>query len=260
MAPFTTNAQTLRVPTSGVATVSMVAEGAGATNTEATPASVLLSPNKMQAHMVVSQETLDDSAFNLVGYMAERAGSAMGAEEDTQISTSDQSPPNFTGSFDGTTITSVDEAISTQLAYVDIPTLFFALPSQYRGQGCYWFCNSVLLTLLSQLVDTAGRPMLAGTTMGAQPVSDDALMNANADVIGTIFGKPVLESQTDNGGLYIGNLNYYGLCTKGGIVAAASEHIGFATGVVHYRFTQRIDGAILIADAFRSMDGLATLT
>lgn len=235
-------------------------EQAGATNTEPTPASVLLSPNKMQAHFQVSQETIDDSAFNIVGYLAERAGSAMGAEEDAQVATATGTAPQFTGSLDSTTITSVAEATSTQLAYVDLPTLFFALPSQYRGEGCYWICNAVLLTLLSQLVDTAGRPMLAGTTTGAMPISDDALLHGNAGVIGTIFGRPVLELGVDNGGLYIGNLNYYGICSKGGVVVAASEHIGFATGEVHFRITQRIDGAVLLADAFRSMDGLATLT
>jgi len=260
VAQFTTDAQTLRVPTSGVATVTMAAEQAGATNTEPTPSSVLLSPNKMQAHFQISQETIDDSAFNIVGYLAERAGSAMGAKEDQQISTATGTAPEFTGSLDSTTITSVDEATSTELAYVDLPTLFFALPSQYRGEGCYWMCNAAFLTFLSQLVDTAGRPILAGTTQGAMPVTDDATLHGNQGVIGTIFGRPVLEAQTDAGGIYIGNLNYYGLCTKGGLVVAASEHIGFATGEVHFRITQRIDGAVLVADAFRSMDGITSLT
>lgn len=253
--PFSTDAQTLRVPTSGVATAAMVSEGAGGSDNEPTPGSALLAPKKMQSKMVVSDETLEDSPFNVVGYLAERAGSAMGALEDVQMATSNGTPPNFTGSFDAnTSIAHLTEATPGTLTYADLVELFFLLPTQYHTAFTYWFAGSAMLILLSQMVDAvAGRPIFAPLTEGVNVVTD---MPGN---IGIMLGRPVLQVPVAGDNLYIGDLRHYGLCDKGGIRAAASEHITFNTDQVTFKFTQRVDGTVLLAEAFKSVEGITAI-
>ena len=259
---FTSVGQSLKVPTSGVATAGMVGEGA--TQAEATPtlASILLTKKKAQARFRVSDEMLEDSAFNLVSYFAERGGSALGALEDVQFSTSNGTAPNITESLESATITPFAEASATVMTYVDVVGLFFALPEQYRVLGCFWMGNSFMMQLLSSIVDANGRPIFTPGFNAPTVVTSEA---PPLGTVGTIFGHPVLELPLTEGtspqdaSLFVGVMNNYGYLDGGGITVRASEHIRWNEDEVEWKVTERIDGAVLLADSFREMLGIASV-
>ena len=250
---FTSNANTLRVPTSGVATAAMVAEAATAAQVNPTPASVLLSKKKAQAKFRTSDEMLEDSAFNLVSFFSDRAGSALGALEDVQFATSNGTAPNVTTSL-VTGVTDVAEATSTVLTYKDLVKLFFALPKAYRRDALF-AADGTTLQLLSTLIDANGRPILAPGMQQATVVEDTV-----PGQVGTVFGRPIVDLPFTSGSLWVGSPKLaYGYLDGGPINVRTSEHVAWATDEVEWKITERFDGAVMLADAARKMLALATV-
>lgn len=250
---FTSAANTLRVPVTGVATAAMAAEGATAGQGEPTLTSKLLSKKKMQVRFVASEEMLQDSAFNLAGFYSERAGSAFGALEDVQFAASNGTAPNITESLASATITAVTEATSTVLVYEDVVKLLYNVPQQYHAETVF-MGDSTIMQLLSQLVDGNSRPVFTGASSAPGVVNDQM-----SGQTGTIFGRPVLLVPTTAQSLFCGVLSNYGILDGGGMTIQASEHVGWTTDVMNFKVTQRIDGVVLLEESFREMLALATV-
>jgi HK97 family phage major capsid protein len=250
---FTSESNTLRVPTAGVATAAMAAEGATAAQGEPTFGSQLLSKKKAQATFKASEEMLADSAFNLVSLFSERAGAAIATLEDVQIATSNGTAPNITESLGSATITDVAEATSTVLTYADVVKLFFAVPDQYH-QSAAWFGNAGMMQFLSSLLDGNGRPIFTPAGQAPQVVGD-----STAQAVGTIFGRPVYLVPLAAGSLFCGDPAYYGMLDGGGLVVKVSDVVSWATDLVDFKVTERFDGAVLLEDAFRKMIGIASV-
>jgi HK97 family phage major capsid protein len=250
---FTSDSNTLRVPTAGVATAAMAAEGATAAQGEPTWGSQLLSKKKAQAVFKASEEMLQDSAFNLVSVFAERAGSALAALEDTQICTSNGTAPNITESLGSATITEVAEATSTVLIYEDVVDVFFGLPDQYH-QGAAWFGNAQMMGFLSILLDGNGRPIFTPGG-GAPAIVGDSV----AGQVGTIFGRPVYLVPLANGSLFVGDPSYYGMLDGGPVTVKVSDAPSWSTDLVDFKVTERFDGAVLVEDAWRCVKAIASV-
>jgi HK97 family phage major capsid protein len=250
---FTSAGNTLRVPVSGVATAAMAAEGTTAAQGEPTLSSKLLSKKKMQARFVASEEMLQDSAFSLVSFFSERAGSAFGALEDVQICTSDGTAPNMTESLGSATITEVTETTATELIYQDIVDVFFGVPSQYQARAV-WMGNPAMMGFLSSMVDGNSRPLFTPGQAAPGVVTDDV-----TGAIGTIFARPVMNVPLAAGSLFVGDPAMIGLLDGGGITAKASDTVGWTSDVVNFKVTQRVDCVILLEDAFRCIKGITAL-
>lgn len=251
---FTSPTAVLRTSSFSKATAAMVAEGAVAAEGSPAATAIVLTKKKMQVNIYVTIEELEDAAINLVGLLTERAGSALAETEDDQIATSTGTAPQFTSSFDLASITSVAEAVAGTLTFADFLALWFALPQPYRKNSVI-FGNSDVMALLSRLAPTGGRQWFVPNIAAAGVVGDPAA----AATIGTLFGRPVLEVNTDAGGLYIGDPRYYALLTSPGVSLRVLDQTQAATDSVEFRFTTREDGNIGPVDAFRSMDGLTTV-
>jgi HK97 family phage major capsid protein len=247
---FTTEGLTLRVPTGGAVTADTVAEGASGAQGEATFASEMLILHKIGVRMIASEEMLQDTAFNLMGIYGERAGAAIGAAEDVQICTTDGVAPNLTEAIAGG---NVDEATTTVLIYEDLNTLFFALGKAYQ-QSSTFLAGTVVCTLLSNMLDTNGAPILRVPAAAPTPVTD-----AMPQAIGTVIGRPIYHVPLAAGTLILGDLRGYGFVRKGGIFASMSTEVGFATDTIQFKFYERVDGRIIDDVAMKQMAALATV-
>ena len=246
---FQMTSATLRIPTAGAASVAMIAEGSAASADEPTFATDLLKAQKCQVRMRASIEMLADSPFNLVNIYTERAGTAIGAEEDTQICTSDGAAPNISEAISGG---NVAETTGEQLAYADVPKLYFSVGKAYRPNAV-WLGGAVVLELLSGLKSDSGQPTLSFP--GAANVVGDV-----PGATGTIFGRPVYEVPLASGRLIFGDPASYAFGRRDGIVATVSDQADFASDLVSFKFTERFDGRILDTVGLKQFSGLATLT
>lgn len=251
---FTTAAKTLRVPGAGKATAAMVAEGASGSQGEPSTTSTLFDKEKLRVKMRASEEMLEDSALNIVSFFTERAGAAMGEEEDVQIATSNGVTPNISESFDNAAITDITLATAVTLAYVDLVGLYFGVPQPYREDPSFaFFGDSGMAQFLSLLNDGNGRPILANALLAGTPTTDD-----QRQAVGMIFGKRFFEVPTAAGNLYAGALTFYGLLDGGGIRMRVLDQVAAASDDIEYRWTLRFDGNLMLADAFRGLTGITT--
>lgn len=258
---FTSNSQSLRIPVAASSLSDAAMVGEGSTATEATPqlTSKLLQKRKGQARFAASDEMLEDSAFNLVTFFAERGGSALGALEDIQFCRAAQTDPNISESLEQASITAVAEATSGVLTYQDVVKLFFAVPEQYRTSGLIWMGNAFMMQLLSSLLDLNGRPVFAPGFSAPLVTTSEAPPQGT---VGSIFGHPVLElpftegSSPQSADLWIGMMSNYAYLDGGGITVRASEHSRWAEDMVEWKITERFDGSVMLEDSFRNMEGI----
>ena len=231
----------------------MVAESATQAQGEPSLTTKVLSKKKAQAKFRTSDELLMDSAFNLVSFFAERAGSALGQLEDVQFATSNGTAPNVSAAV-GAGVTDVAEATTTVLTYEDVVKLFFAVPTQYH-QNAIWTADTTTLNLLSILLDGNGRPIF---TPG---LASPAVVGAGGSgQVGNIFGRPIFLMPYTSGTLICGDQRLgYGYLDGGPINIRSSEHVAWATDEVEWKITERFDGQVLLADAMRKMLALATV-
>ena len=248
---FTTTGLTLRVPTAGAATADTIAEGASGAQGEPTFASEMLILHKIGCRCIASEEMLQDTAFNLMQIYGERAGAAIGLQEDTQICTTDGVSPNLTEAIAGG---NVDEATTTVLIYEDLNTLFFSLGKAYQPNSTF-LAGTVVCTLLSNMLDTNGAPILRVPSQAPGPVTDIASPQA----IGTVLGRPLYHVPLTAGTLLLGDLRGYAFVRKGGIYASMSTEVGFATDTIQFKFYERVDGRIIDDVAMKQMADLATV-
>lgn len=262
----TSPALTLRVPVMGVATAAMAAEGAVASQGEPTNTSILLSKKKMQFVAQASEESLMDSAFNVVSLFTERAASAFGQYEDVQICTSDGSAPDISGSLEtpnnhwtssgaaAQTITAYSEAVSGTLGYDDVLGIFFALPKQYRNSpSCIWMGDATMMRILSQIVDANGRPIFAPASNAASPMGDSV-----PAAVGTIFGKDVVEVPLTSTNLFFGDMAYYYILEGERMSLKSTDAVSWTADTIDFKITARWDGAIASTTPFRTCAGITT--
>ena len=247
---FTTTGLTLRVPTAGVVTADTIAEGASGAQGEPTFLSEMLILHKLGVRMIASEEMLQDSAFNLMGIYAQRAGEGIGAAEDLQIMTSGGVSPDLTEAYGGTLQTS---ATTTVLIYEDLNTIFFALGKAYQPNAV-WFGGTLVSRLLSNLMDGNDHPILKIPSQAPTPVTD-----STPSAIGTVLGRPYYHVPATAGELYFGDPRGYGFVRKGGIMASMSTEVGFATDTIQFKFYERIDGRIIDDSAIIYQDGIASV-
>ena len=249
---FTTDGNTLRVPTVGAVTADTIAEGAAGAQGEPLFASEMLILHKLGCRCIATDEMLADSAFNLMTIYGERAGAAIGAAEDLQICTTGGTSPDFTEAIAGGDVT---ETTTTELVYEDLNLIFFDLGKAYQPNST-WLAGTLVCTLLSNMVDSNGQPTLKIPSQAPGPVTDVASPNA----IGTVLGRPLYHVPLTAGVLLLGDLRGYGFVRKsGGIEAKISTEVGFATDTVQFKFTERADGRIIDDVAMKQSAGLATL-
>lgn len=250
---FTTTGATLRVPTAGAVTADTAAEGAAPLQGSAqvpTFTSEMMILHKIGVRMIASDEMLEDAAFNLMDIYGRRAGEGIGVAEDVQILTTGGSSPDLTEQLAGGIVTS---ATTTVMIFEDLNTLFFALGKAYQPNST-WLAGTLVMTLLSNMLDTNGAPILRIPDRAPTPVTD-----ATPQAIGTVLGRPIFHVPATGGELILGDLRGYGVVRKGGIVAKMSTDVGFATDTVQFKFTERIDGRILDDVAIKMTDEIATV-
>lgn len=254
---------TLRLPVMGVATAGMAAEGAVfGTQGEPTNTSILLSKKKMQFVAQASEESLMDSAFNVVSLFTERAASAFGQLEDVQICTSDGTAPDITGSLEtpnnnsagAQTITAYSEAVSGTLGYDDMLGIFFAVPKQYRNSpSCIWMGDATMMRILSQIVDANGRPIFAPSTNAAAPMGDSV-----PAAVGQIFGRDVVEVPLTSTNLFFGDMSYYYILEGERMAMKSTDAVSWSADTIDFKITARWDGAIASTTPFRTCAGITT--
>ena len=199
---------------------------------------VQLSAYKLSRIIKVSEELLNDSAFNLQSYLAGSFANAFGGAEETAFVTGAGStkPTGITVSA-GTGVTT---AAATALTADEIIGLYHSLARQYRSRATFMMNDSTAL-VLRKLKDGDNQYLWQPGLQASEP---DMLL-----------GKPVAISHdmasiaASAKSVLFADFSYYWIADRAGRVFNRLNELYAATGQIGFKASQRVDGKLTLAAA-----------
>lgn len=253
-----TDADTLTVPAEAtVGAVGGVAENAAIGETDSTFAEVTLRKKKAGRLVRSSRELLEDvsGAFSLVTILSNQASRKLAVYMDTQAATGNGTGTQHTDGLANNGSIGAITGTSGALTRAKVITLYNGLPSEWReGGGAVWMANSNVIGFLARLTDASDRPIYDLQNAAARPVAD----TLGTNVVNMVEGLPLIEVPFSTDILMLGLLEEgFGVLLDSGIrVEATTEgESAFSQDQVVWKFVERRDSAVLIADAFKKSDG-----
>ena len=222
---------------------SWIDEGEAIPETNTNFKQAILGAYKQGAMIKVSNELLNDSAFDIAAYIADRFGKVMGRSEEKAflVGTGDKQPTGLLNDTIGAEL-GATAGSQTAVTFDDIFKLYYSLKAPYRAKAVF-LCNEELLLQLMTLKDGQGNY-----------IWKPALDIGKPD---TILGRPIITSGYMPGiakgqkVLAFGDMNYYWIADRSSRTFrrlneryAEYDQVGFMT-------TQRVDGKLILPEAVK---------
>lgn len=237
----TETGETYKVPKSTArSTASIITEGDTIPDSDPSLGTASFTAYKYGFGLYCTQELLQDSTFDLTGYLAEQAGLAIGNAAGAHFVTGDGSSKP-TGIVTGATV-GVTGATSVAGAFDadDVFDLYHSVASPYaRSSAAAWMCNNSTLAAIRKLQD------------GASNYAFDVTIPPGSGASGTLLGRPVfVDPNVASVGLsakslIFGDFSKYWVRQAGDFRFEASEHYSFNTDRVTFRALVRLDGGLV---------------
>jgi len=198
---------------------------------------------KLGTMIKVSEELLNDSVFDLPGYIAKEFGRRIGNKEEDAFFNGDGSgkPTGIFHTTGGAQV-GITTANATAITADEVIDLFYSLRSPYRKNALF-VTNESTVKAIRKLKDGEGQYLW-------QP----SLKEGSTD---TILGKRILTSayvpQIAAGAKTIafGDFNYYWVADRQGRAFKRLNELYATTGQVGFLATQRVDGKLILSEAIK---------
>ena len=232
-------------------TATLISEAGAFTESDPTiNSSVSMSAYKFGNLLQISDELIQDSAFDIERYVGEALGTQIG-----------QSIAGYLVTGSGTAqpegiMTNCTVGVTSSTAVAGVPSianvlsLYASLPAQYRD-GASWVMHPDTFAGIVALNDTTGRSLVLPDLTSAQPMQ--------------MMGRPVYldtnvaTTGTANKSIYFGNLaEHFAIRMVNSVQVLASPDYAFANGLVTLRSQLRLDSKALNTDAARCFKGAST--
>ena len=199
---------------------------------------------KVGTMIKVSDELLNDSAFNLEAYISKEFGRRIGSKEEEAFFVGNGTGKP-TGIFNATGGASDGTKTSTAtIAFDDVMDLFYSVKSPYRKKAV-WVLNDTTVKALRKLKDNNGNYIWQPSVQAGQP---DMILNrpyhTSAFVPEIAAGKKVMA---------FGDFSYYWIADRQGRSFKRLNELYAANGQVGFLTSQRVDGKLILAEAVKTM-------
>lgn len=229
-----------------------IAESGSYTPSDETLTQASLSAFKAGTKIIVSEELLTDSAFDLTGFLTREFGERIGAlAEDSYINGNGTGKP--TGILDAAsavTVSSLPAGQVTTLTYAALAAAIYTVPAQYRANASILASDSLFVRLIT-LVDTTGRPVWNPSAAAGAPDTFAGI---------PIYTHPNLPASGANAkSMIVGDFNRaYWIRRVDSIYMQRQNELHSDSGQVGFRAYLRLDGKVVLADALRVVAFAAT--
>lgn len=235
------------------ASAAIIAEAGTVTESDPTLGTVTFGAYKFGFSVQVTNELATDSTFDLVGYLAEMSGRAIGNGFGAYAVTgtgSSQPAGVVTGATLGVTgATSVAGAFTGD----NLIDLYHSLPEPVaRARAAGWLMKNGTLGAVRKLKDSQNRYLF----------SVDIPPGSGAS--GTLLGRPVYADPnvaavaTSAKSVVFGDFSRYFVRLAGPLRFQRSDEVGFLNDLITFRALARIDGAVIDASGFKYFAGGAS--
>lgn len=205
---------------------------------------VSISAYKVATMLKISDELLNDSAFNLEAYISREFGRRIGSKEEEAFFTGDgKGKPTGIfnakgGAADGTTTTTAN------ITFDDVMDLFYSVKSPYRKKAV-WVLNDTTVKALRKLKDNNGNYIWQPSVQAGQP---DIILNrpyhTSSYVPELAAGAKVIA---------FGDFSYYWIADRQGRSFKRLNELFAATGQVGFLASQRVDGKLILSEAVKTL-------
>ena len=227
------------VSTSGTATI--VDEEASISSSDGTYSSLSFTPWKLSTGVLVSNELIEDSAFDLASWLESELTRRLAAGEQTYMVNGDgSSKPQ--GWMNGVTA-GPTAAGAAAIAADEIWDLFFTVPSAYRANAV-WMIKDATLAAVRKLKTTTNEYIYAPGFAGGQD---------------TLVGRPVYTSSdmdamtSGKRSIVVGDPSWYYIADQGSTRVEVSRERYFETDQTFVKAIRRFDAKISLADSGRCL-------
>lgn len=202
---------------------------------------VSLSAFKLGTFLKISEELLQDAAFNVEAYLADEFGRRIGAaEEEAFIAGDGRGKPIGIFAATGGAPSPVTTAKATDITADELIDLHYALRAPYR-KNATWLMNDATVKTVRKLKDTTGQYLWQpALTLGAPD---------------TILGRPVATStfvpeiKAGAKSVAFGDFSYYWIADRQGRSFKRLNELFATSGQVGFLATQRVDGKLILPEA-----------
>ena len=241
---FTTSSGSHKIPivaTKG--TASWIDEEGAVPESDDSFGQVSIEAHKVGTLIKVSEELLNDSAFNLEAYFTtEFARRINDKEEDAFFNGNGTGKPTGIFNATGGAQTGVTTGSSTTITADEIIDLFYSLKAPYRKKAI-WVLNDTTVTIIRKLKDGTGNYLWQPSLTAGSP--------------DTILGRPVYTSQfvpevaAGNKTVAFGDFSYYWIGDRQGITFRRLNEKYADTCQVGFLATKRLDGKLVLPEAIK---------
>lgn len=200
-----------------------------------------LSAYKYGILLQVARELIDDTAVDLLGYLAMQAGRALGNNFGYDLVNGRVSGPS--GLLSGTVtsspgVTGATTGVLGAPSYANLVDLEYSVIAPYRqSRSCYWLAADKTIGGFRKITDTVGRPIWEPSAVLGSP---DLLL-----------GKPLVADPfmpalaTSAFSIAFGDFSQFFVRLVGGVRFERSDDFAFGSDLVSFRAILRGDGALV---------------
>lgn len=222
-----------------------VAEGGAMTFGNGTFSQISLDAYKVHVGILVTEELLNDNAFNLESYILEQFGKAIAnAEEDAFINGDGTGRP--TGFL--TTLAADNNAFITttgaSISADDVINLEYKLSRPYRRNAA-WLINDATLAQIRKFKDSTSNYIWQPSYVASEP---DRLLGY------PIYTTPYMpKAESGNFALAFGDFSYYNIADRQGRAFQRLDELYAANGMTGFLLKERVDGKLIDNSAIRAL-------
>ena len=205
---------------------------------------ISIGAHKVATMLKISDELLNDSAFNLEAYISKEFGRRIGSKEEEAFFVGDGSGKP-TGIFNATGGAADGVTTSTaNITFDDVMDLFYSVKSPYRKKAV-WVLNDTTVKALRKLKDNNGNYIWQPSVQAGQP---DMILNrpyhTSSYVPELAAGAKVMA---------FGDFSYYWIADRQGRSFKRLNELFAANGQVGFLASQRVDGKLILSEAVKTL-------
>lgn len=202
---------------------------------------ISLGAYKLGTAIKVSDELLNDSVFDLEGYIATEFTRRIGAKEEEAFLVGDgtKKPTGVFVSAENSVTTS-----GTSITFDDVMDLYYSLRVPYR-KNAVWLLNDTTVKALRKVKDGNGNYIWQPSVQAGEP--------------DTILNRPYYTSSfvpdlaAGNKVMAFGDFSYYWIADRQGRSFKRLNELYAANGQVGFLASQRVDGKLILPEAVKTM-------
>ena len=203
---------------------------------------------KLATMIMISDELLNDSVFNIENYISKEFARRIGTKEEEAFFVGDGKgkPEGLFGSADlGVT------AATVNITFDDVMDLFYSLRAPYRKKAT-WLLNDSTVKAIRKLKDGNGNYIWQPSVRDGEP---DRILNRPYRT--SIY---VPELAAGNRVMAFGDYSYYWIADRQGRSFKRLNELYATTGQVGFLACERVDGKLILSEAVKTLEIKAKTT